>query len=299
VKIWEGKVVEAHNAVGDAEKVKTEKDNAAAAAGSALEARSSETTAAQEALVAAKQALVDAKTNLGKAKDEVDSFDVQLTKKEAELEKVKTVMNDHFMVLKNGVDWPDKKEQEAGEKKHLGSIASTLKHLHADTSLMSALESALVKKPADRGPFDTMAIDQLETILTGKVSEHETFINNADALKAEKTAAVAAAETNLANCESGKTGSEEALDAAKKAQKDAQTALKEATKAVHTQEKAVEEAKSTATDADTSSEDAKKNVEAFDFLKSRPSKAPEPEPVEVEEEAAPPAEEPAAPEPPQ
>jgi len=291
VKIWEGKVTEAKNGVVAAEKVKTIKDDAAAAAESALEARSSETTTAQEKLVAAKQAVVDANTNLGKCKDEVDSFDVQLTKKEGELEKVKAVVTESFTVLKTGVDWPSEKDQKAGEKKHLGAIASTLKHLHADTSLMSALESALVKKPEDRGPFDTMAIDQLENILTSKVNEYETFVNNAESNKAEKTAAVTTAETTLADSEAAKTASDEALDAAKKAQKEAQAALKDAKKAVDHQAKEVDGAKSTAEDADTSLEDAKKHVEAFEFLYSRPSKAPEPEPVEVEE---PPAEPPAS-----
>lgn len=65
------------------------------------------------------------------------------------------------------------------------------------------------------------------------------------------------------------------------------------------QDAAVEEAKETFADAESSLEQAKKQVEAFDFLYSRPSKAPEPEPIAVEEEAPaePPAEQPPVPEP--
>jgi DNA repair exonuclease SbcCD ATPase subunit len=213
------------------------------------------------------------------------------------LEKVKAVVTEHFGVLKDGVDWPNDKEQKAGEKKHLSAISSILKTLHADSSLMSALESALVKKPGDRGSFDTMAIEQLDNILTSKVTDHETHINNRETVKAQKTADVEAATTNLANCEAGKAASEERLDAAKKAQKEAQTALKDAKKAVDEQDTAVEEAKENASDAESSLEEAKKHVEAFSFLYSRPSKAPEPEPIEVEEEPPAATEEPAAAEP--
>jgi hypothetical protein len=81
VKIWEGKVTEAHNGVADADKTKTEKANVAVAAESTLEAKLAETNAAQDNLVAAKKALEDAKTTLAKSNDEVDSFDVQMTKK--------------------------------------------------------------------------------------------------------------------------------------------------------------------------------------------------------------------------
>jgi DNA repair exonuclease SbcCD ATPase subunit len=289
VKVWEGKVVEAHNGVADAEKTRMEKANVSLAAESTLETKSKETDAAQEALVAAKQALADAKTGLETAKTEVDTFDIQLLKKESELEKVKACMEEDFGKLKDGPTWESAKEKAAGEKKHLGAISTLLKQLHADTSLMSALQSALVKKPEERGSFDTMAIGQLENILTEKVAEHEKVINNKDTIKAEKEAGVTTAETTLATCEAGKTSSEEALDAAKKAQKEAQAALKEAKKAVDEQDDAVEEAKETATDAESSLEDAKKHVEGFNFLLSRPSKLPEPEPIAVEEEA--PAEE--------
>jgi len=287
VKITESKVAEAQKGVVDAEALRTEKAGMADAAESTLTARTSDSDTAQENLTSAKQAVVDAKISLEKAKDEVDSFDVQLIKKTEQLEKVKAVLADNFGVLKAGVDWPSEKEQKAGEKKHLGSISSMLKQLKADSSLMSALECALTKKPEQRGQFDTMAIDQLESVLTSKVTEHETHINNAESIKAEITAAVAAAETHLANSEAAKTNADEALAAAKMAQKEAQTALKDAKKAVANQDTAVDEAKDHSSETESSLEQANKNVEAFTFLYSRPSKAPEPEPIEVDEVAEP------------
>lgn len=292
VTIWEGKVVEEKNGVTAAEATKTEKVGAAEAATKTLEAKSAATVAAQETLTSAKQALTDAHTNVGKCKDAVDSFDIQLEKKGNELERVKGVHTEHFVPLKGGLALETEKEQKAAEKKHLSGISSLLKLLKADTSLMSALESALTKKPEERGQFDSMAIDQLEKLITEKIDEQQTFINNAESIKAEKAAAVTAAEETLANSEKAKTQGEEDLDAAKKAQKEAGAALKDAEKAVGHAEKAVDKAKETETDAEASLEDAKKHVELFEFLYSRPSKAPEPEPPAVEE--APPAEAPPA-----
>jgi len=302
VKIWEGKVVEAQGSVTAAEATKTEKDGIAATAESTLATKTSETEAAQETLAAAKAALAEAGTNLGKCKDAVDKFDVDLVKKENELGKVKGVLTENFEVLKAGVEWATAKEQKEGEKKHLGPISTMLKTLHADTSLMSALQSALTKKPAERGQFDAMAIEQLETILTSKITELESHINNAESIKAAKVAAVSEAETTLADSEAAKTKGEEDLEAAKKAQKEAQTALKDSKKAVDEQESAVEEAKGVKEDADTSLELAKKGVGQWEYLISRTTPPPEPEPPAAEEapaEAAPAeaVEEPAAAEP--
>jgi len=300
VKIWEGKVVETESAVTAAEATKAEKVGVAETAESTLTTKTSQTEAAQEKLSSAKQALVVPDCRFGSCKDDVDSLSVQSATKEAELEKVKGVISENFEPLKAGVEWPSAKDKAAGEKKHLGAIGSMLKQLHADTSLMSALQSALTRKPAERGQFDAMAIEQLENILTSKVTEHETHINNAETLKGEKTAAVAAAETTLANAEAAKTQGEEDLEAAKKAQKEASTALKEAKKAVDEQDSAVEDAKSTKEDADASLEEAKKALGAFEYLLSRTTPPPEPEPVEpepVEEAPAEAAEEPVAVEP--
>jgi len=296
VKISETKAAEGQQGVADAEALRNEKAGIAETAESTLSARTSDQEAAQENLNSAKQAVADAETSLQNAKDEVDSFDVQLVKKTEQLGKIKSVIDDNFGVLKAGVDWASPKEKKDGEKKHLGSISSMLKQLKADSSLMSALECALTKKPDNRGPFDTMAIEQLETILTSKVTEHETLINNAESIKAEKTAAIAQAESHLASTEAAKTNAEEALSAAKTAQKEAQAALKDAKKAVVDQDAAVEDAKEHSSETDSSLEQAKKNVEAFDFLYSRPSKAPEPEPIAVDEapEPEPVAEEPVA-----
>lgn len=286
VTIWEGKVTEAKDGITAAEALKTEKSITAGTAETTLATKSGETTAAQEKLAAAKTALAGAKTKLAECKEAVKEFDVELTKKQADLEKVKSVITEYFEPLKAGLALEDKKEQKAAETDKLAGLAGMLKTLKADTSLMSALESALRKSPDKRGQFDSMAIEQLESILTSKVDECETIINNAESLKAEKAAAVTGAETALSDCEAAKSQGEADLDAAKKAEKEASTGLKDAKKAVVSQEKAVEAAKETSTDSEASLEDAKKNVEFFDFLYSRPSKAPEPEPVPEEEAPA-------------
>jgi len=283
VKISETKAAEAQTGVADAETLRLEKAGVSGTAETTLAARTSDSEAAQESLTSAKQAVTVAQGSLQKAMEEVDTFDVQLLKKQGQLEKVKAVVADNFSILKAGVDWASEKEQKAGEKKHFGAISSMLKQLKADSSLMSALECALSKKPDARGPFDAMAIDQLDSILTSTATDLETHVNNADSIKAEKQAAVAAAESHLASMEAAKTSANEALEAAKKAQKEAQTAVKEAKKAVVDQDTAVEEAKEAVTETVDCLEQAKKNVEAFDFLYSRPSKAPEPEPIAVDE----------------
>jgi len=280
VTIWEGKIVETKDGVTAAEALRTEKAKISETAEATLATKTAETTAAQEKLSAAKTALDAAGTTLKSAKLAVDAFAVELTEKEGELASLKGVLTGNFEPLKAGLTLENAKEKKAAEQTHLESIKSTLKTLKADTSLMSALESALTKKPENRGQFDSMAIEQLESILTTKIAKDEEVINNQESLKAEKAAAVTDGETNLANCKEAKTQGEADLDAAKKAEKEASSSLKDAKKAVVSQDKAVEAAKETASDAETSLGDAKKHVESFEFLYSRPSKAPEPEPVE-------------------
>jgi DNA repair exonuclease SbcCD ATPase subunit len=295
ITVWEGKVEEAKAGITAAEALKTEKSETSATAETTLATKSAETTAAQEKLSTAKTDLASAKTKLAECKEAVKEFDADLAKKQADLAEVKGVMTDSFEPMKAGL-FNDHtgfltKEQKASEKDKLATISGMLKTLKADSSLMSALESALTKKPDKRGQFDAMAIEQLQSILETKVKECGDIIDNADSLKAEKTGAVTDAETTLSNCEAAKTQGEADLDAAKKAEKEASASLKDAKKAVVSQEKAVGAAEETASDAEASLELAKKNVEFFDFLYSRPSVAPEPEPVAEEPPAETPAEE--------
>merc|ERR1712188_175987 len=86
-----------------------------------------------------------------------------------------------------------------------------LKKLGAESSLLSALAPAIKKLPADRGPFDVMALEGIEAVFTRRLEALQEQIDKADVLKAEKVAAQEAAQAALDVAKGKETASEQVL----------------------------------------------------------------------------------------
>merc|ERR1719335_1330403 len=94
------------------------------------------------------------------ASKEVAEFDQNLAATTAEKDQCNSVYNDHFTHLKNG--GLDAKEVTNRTKE----VLVILKKLSAEPSLLSAITPAFKKSSAERGPFDAMAIEGAENIIT-------------------------------------------------------------------------------------------------------------------------------------
>merc|ERR1712194_322421 len=72
-----------------------------------------------------------------------------------------------------------------------------LKQLSCDDSLVQALSSTCAKTPGDRGAFDTMVLNQLETALKQKLEELTKLVEAESPGAEERAAAVSTADKQL------------------------------------------------------------------------------------------------------
>merc|ERR1711990_279549 len=102
-------------------------------------------------------AAVNAATErLSAVQDEMDKMDVQQQTKEDDRNKGNALFED-FKTLKK-CEYENSAEQKKTEKNTLGPLTSLLDQIGADKSLISAIPSALAKKPEERGSFDNMVV---------------------------------------------------------------------------------------------------------------------------------------------
>lgn len=146
------------------------------------------------------------------ASKEVAEFDEKMKETIAQKDQCSSVYNESFITLKTG--GIDGKEVTRLVK----PVQDMLKKLSTEPSLLSAIAPAFKKASADRGQFDTMAIEGAENIFTNHLAELTDQINKADETKAEKTAAEETAQNAL-------TAAKEKCLASEAAQKTAQDEL--------------------------------------------------------------------------
>merc|ERR1719191_40985 len=90
-----------------------------------------------------------------------------------------------------------------------------LKKIGTEASLVSAIPSALKKVPAERGPFDVMAVEGIEGVFTKHLETLQEQIDKADVIKAEKVAAQGTAKEVLDATKAKESASEQGLKEAK------------------------------------------------------------------------------------
>jgi len=168
-----------------------------------------EVTRCKDAVHVDSEAVKAAEAALECASKEVAEFDENLQATIAQKDKCSSIYNDYFTPLKAGGDF-DAKEVARLTKE----VLPMLKKLSTESSLLSAIAPAFKKAPADRGPFDTMAIEGAEGIFTKHLGELQEQIDKADVTKSEKISTETASQDTLKAATEKRTVSEDALKAA-------------------------------------------------------------------------------------
>merc|ERR1712078_388796 len=70
-------------------------------------------------------------------------------------------------------------ESAKDQKKHFSILTPLLKKLGADVSLVGSFSSALGKKPAGRGEFDNMVVQQIGDFLAAQIVTAEKNLDDA------------------------------------------------------------------------------------------------------------------------
>jgi len=285
---WEQKVTDAKGSVDSTQSDLDAANTALEAAKGAVTAQKEDVKACKEALKTASGEEKEAKEAKATADAAVADFDAKQAKVVAEKDSVSMVYNQDFLIMKTSEAVP------GGEAKaHLKKILPTLKKISSESSLQIAISPALEKAPADRGQFDSMAIDGVEAAFKAQIDKLTAEIASEDETKKGLESAAAEAKSvhdaKLAKKEECKT----ALKASEDALAEKETASEAADKAVTTAGKASHKALATSKKQESGLDHAKGDLAKFQLLVDRTTPPPEPEEPEEPEEA--PAEESAPP----
>merc|ERR1719401_837950 len=111
-----------------------------------------------------------------------------------------------------------------------------------DESLCQALPGTCSRTPAERGPFDKMVLDQLETCLKQKLAEISTAIEAEIPAAKERVSAVSEATEIVKNAEAAQATAEEQESSAKASCQEAASGVESAKTLVAAQEPMVSDA---------------------------------------------------------
>lgn len=137
--------------------------------------------------------------------------------------KLQAIVQEMFSKLKEGAEG-------APEAAHV--MGSLRKHVELDDSLMTATQSALSKPPDARGPFDAMAINQLEEQISKTIAEFDAKISDSEPATAARAAAVAKAQVAHDATKTKQKASAGIFTSAQEDETECETALTAARKAV-------------------------------------------------------------------
>ncbi|CAE8581198.1 unnamed protein product [Polarella glacialis] len=101
-----------------------------------------------------------------------------------------------------------------------------MKKLAMEESLKTATQSTLVKKPAERGPFDSTVLAELEKCFAAKLQELEAALASGKPDSEARAAAVLGAQTALEAAEARQSAASAGLMAQKELQKEAAAQVK-------------------------------------------------------------------------
>merc|ERR1711865_1144154 len=192
-------------------------------------------------------------------------------------EKCLQLQKEHFETLKEGA-WETMRDLRS----HVSVLTPFFKKLSVDASLVTAMQSALGKKPVDRGSFDNMVVEQIQETLTKHLLSLEEKLASTEAVVAEKSTTADAIRATLEICQDKQKASSEAVRAAEVERKELEVAMKERTQAVKEQETSVAAIASELSIAEFRFEQVQEVKGFLTFLQER-VEVPEAEPV-VEEE---------------
>ncbi|CAE8586823.1 unnamed protein product, partial [Polarella glacialis] len=141
------------------------------AAEEALQAALGGTSQRTAELNLASEAVVAAQALLTKRLEEQQHGDAGLVSAQTEKETLEAALNGDFQKLKDGL-W----EAEPAAKAMYKALQPIIGKLPMDDSLRTAMQSTLMKKPDDRGPFDHMVVGEINKCFAAKIADLEVVL---------------------------------------------------------------------------------------------------------------------------
>mmetsp|Transcript_3401 Transcript_3401/g.5608 ORF Transcript_3401/g.5608 Transcript_3401/m.5608 type:complete len:389 (-) Transcript_3401:208-1374(-) len=225
------------------------------------------------------QVWTEADEAVNKAKEAVETAEAAETQGNKDLEKaeakkatLETVMADIYTPIKEGT--------AENLPKMIKSLMAKLKEFSVsmDGGLMETVPAALSKAKEDRGDFDKVVFEQLDSEFGKLVEKFNTILAEGGPGKAERAAAVETAKTELATAEEALKKADEESTAAAEAKTAGEAALKAAKKAAREAGPALKKATSELKDAEAKLDEFKEGpLAAFKSLAERSTPPPEPE----------------------
>jgi len=205
----------------------------------------------------------------------------EFTKAEGKKSLLETVMKDIYTPIKEGT--------AENLPKMIKSLMSKLKEFSfpMDGGLLETAPAALAKAKEDRGDFDKVVFEQLDSEFEKIVAKFDTILEEGGPGKAERAAAVEKAEADLAAAEEALKKADEEYASAVAAKKEGEATLKAAKKAAKEAGPLLKKCTSDLKDANAKLDEFKESpLAAYKFLADRSTPPPEPEPMEADETAA-------------
>lgn len=192
-------------------------------ADAARDAKRAEVQQKKEALADDALAFRKEKSALQEAEDAQQLGDVELDAATGKREKLLATLHDAFLPLKEGAE---------GAVEPTKFLERLRKQIELDQSLVTATASALSKAPGVRGPFDTMAIAELEERISKTIGEFDVLLTTGEPAKKTRAAEVAKAQMAFGAARNHQRLSANAFSEMQAAEKACEDALKAAKKSV-------------------------------------------------------------------
>eukprot|EP00930_Biecheleria_cincta_P086875 TRINITY_DN76128_c0_g1_i1.p1 TRINITY_DN76128_c0_g1~~TRINITY_DN76128_c0_g1_i1.p1 ORF type:complete len:449 (+),score=146.44 TRINITY_DN76128_c0_g1_i1:75-1349(+) len=196
------------------------------------------------------KALLGAQAMLSKLEKEQQTGDEAFQAAKVEKEAMEAAAAGDFEQLKTG-EW----ENDEG-KEMLQALRPFLAKLSMDVSLATASQNVLLKKPAQRGAFDTTVMDEVDKSFQTKISELSQWVAAEEPASHDRATVVANAKAELEAAESTQKQAAGSLMNAREAQKNAAAEL-------HAMEVALAEYEPTFNAATEVRDDKQRQLEAF------------------------------------
>ncbi|CAE7878806.1 hypothetical protein AK812_SmicGene39122 [Symbiodinium microadriaticum] len=179
----------------------------------ALQAATTHAVECKVKLADATKAVLTCKSNLGDKQKLQKEGDVAFQAAKAEKVALEGALSEDFRLLRDG------EVEGALADTHYKKLEVLASNLDLEASLMSALPTCMVKKPAERGSFDTMVVAQLQDKLAKRVADLVEIIQSGEPSAAARQQAVDSAARDLDAAKQVQQQEAEALQAATDLQK--------------------------------------------------------------------------------
>jgi septal ring factor EnvC (AmiA/AmiB activator) len=223
-KALEQKIADAESKISQADSEKEKREAAVKEATLAVEALTEALKAAESALQDACQKHEDSQKALTAAKQEQEAGDASLHSASNKKDTLEILLKDSFEPVKTG------SLEEPKVKGAIAALTKAGKEFSFDHFLITSFGSALTKPSAERGNFDVLVVDQLESALKHQIELFSSQLTEGAAGLEERAAKVATAATDLEAVVDAKKAAENAVADTKKQLKEAQQVEKASNK---------------------------------------------------------------------